>query len=81
MIGWRVVGDGRPLELELARGVFIAFRVPAGISRVEVVYRPRSFYLSLYATVMALVLLGLFRAGNRPGIPPVMPGPCTGPDL
>ncbi len=79
--GWRAVKEGRPLKVELDRGVFIAFRVPAGISRVEVVYRPRSFYLSLYATALALILPALFRAGNRVWTPPVMPGPCTGPDL
>ncbi len=60
--GWRVLDRGkRSAAVELQRGVFLAFRVPAGISELEVVYRPRSFVLSLWIAALAALLLVLPR--------------------
>jgi hypothetical protein len=80
--GWSIGVHRKGLiDLEDDHGAFVAFKVPAGASHIEVVYHPASFYLSLYATATALILLSVFRVGNRVQTPQVMPGPCTGPDL
>jgi hypothetical protein len=56
--GWRVIDRGKGAGLvELEGGVFLTFRVPAGLSELEVTYRPRSFVLSLWSAALAILLL------------------------
>lgn len=60
--GWCVFdrGEGGG-TVELDQGAFLAFRLPAGVSELEVTYRPRSFVLSLWASALAALLLALPR--------------------
>ncbi len=55
--GWRAYVDGRRVPVYRADGVLRAVPVPAGEHRVEMVYRPWSFYVG--ALVSLLTLVGL----------------------
>ncbi len=59
--GWRAVdGKGKRLPLRRANHAFLSFQVPAGESRVELIYRPRSFVWGAGISGMALVGLLVF---------------------
>jgi len=62
--GWKFVLDGgKKLPTFTANYAFRATRVPAGVHKVALVYRPFSFRLGLYLTLCALaVLLGAWAA-------------------
>ncbi|MBW3564394.1 MAG: hypothetical protein KY459_06680 [Acidobacteria bacterium] len=53
--GWRVRVDGQPAGLVDLAEPFVAFRVPAGMSRVVVDYQPTSVWLSAWISVLSLL--------------------------
>jgi hypothetical protein len=60
--GWCVFDRGKAgAPVELDRGAFLAFRLPAGVSELEMTYRPRSFVLSLWISALAALFLALPR--------------------
>jgi hypothetical protein len=65
--GWRAWADDRPARLEIADGTLLAVRVPAGTSRVRLVYSPASWRLGRW--LLLLAVLGAYPAlrwGSRP---------------
>ena len=61
--GWRAMDShGKRLPLRRSNHAFLAFQVGAGDSRVEMIYRPRSFvvgaWISGIATLVFLLVLG-----------------------
>ncbi|MEM1202878.1 MAG: YfhO family protein [Acidobacteriota bacterium] len=75
--GWRArTPDGGELPLARANRSFLAFELPAGDHRVDLVYRPRSFGIGLWtsAGTVAALLLGwlgsmLISQSRRPANP------------
>ena len=71
--GWRATVNGMPSEILRANFVFRAVEVPAGTSRVEFVYAPRSVAIgALVSTLTLLAVLGALalsrpRRAGRPG--------------
>ncbi len=62
--GWRATVAGRELPLAFADHAFLGIQAPAGRSRIDLTYRPRSFVWGLWISGTALVLLaGLAGAG------------------
>lgn len=63
--GWRIWDDaGKELKVHEINEGFIGFLAPPGVTRVEVRYRPLSFYRGLQLstlTILAVLLVGLFR--------------------
>jgi hypothetical protein len=58
--GWRATIEGRELPLAFADHAFLGIQAPAGRSRIDLAYRPRSFDWGLRISgVSALVLLFL----------------------
>lgn len=55
--GWRASVDGVPTEILHADFLFRAVRVPAGEHQVRFEYRPASFQIGLYMSVLACTLL------------------------
>jgi len=55
--GWRATIDGYPAEILTADYILRALSLPAGSHRVEMVYRPRSFYLALLASLLTTLLV------------------------
>lgn len=54
--GWRAVdSNGRRLRLRRANHAFLAFQAPAGKTRVELIYRPRSFVTGAIVSGISLV--------------------------
>lgn len=71
--GWRCLLDsGKQLPVAVANHAFRAVRVPAGNHVISLVYRPFSFRLGLYSTlvslslVVAAIVCGRRRAQNEP---------------
>jgi hypothetical protein len=62
--GWAVHIDGK--DTPILPGPFLSFDAPSGNTRVDVVYRPLSFYGSLPVSALAVVLLFAWPA-RRPG--------------
>jgi hypothetical protein len=58
--GWRAWADGRPARLAVADGTLLAVEVPAGTSRVRLVYSPASWRLGRW--LLLLALLGAYPA-------------------
>jgi hypothetical protein len=52
--GWRLLVDGRHLPSTLADGPFLGAWLPAGRSRVDLIYRPRSFLPACLLAALAL---------------------------
>jgi len=73
--GWKVFVDGAGVPLHLAPGEPITVALSAGKHRVEVVYRPLSFFLGLWLAAGALAVLGLWMwqlpGGRRHPSPPL----------
>jgi hypothetical protein len=59
--GWRVLVDGNPAELLAIDGLFRGVDVPAGVHRVEFVFRPVSVYLGLIAAFATILLIAVWR--------------------
>lgn len=55
--GWRARVDGRPAEVAPAYGALLAVRVPAGASRLTVVYRPRTWTAGVVVSALTLAAL------------------------
>jgi hypothetical protein len=74
--GWQATSAGAELPMAIANHAFVAVRAPAGRSRIELAYRPSSFFVGGAVTLLslgALIAIGSrARAGRRP--------PGTGPD-
>jgi hypothetical protein len=65
--GWRAWAGDRPTRLAVADGTLLAVRVPAGTSRVRLVYSPASWRLGRW--LLLLAVLGAYpvlRWGSRP---------------
>lgn len=65
--GWRAWTDDRPARLAIADGTLLAVQVPAGTSRVRLVYSPASWRLGRW--LLLLAVLGAYPAlrwGSRP---------------
>jgi hypothetical protein len=58
--GWRLLLDGRPHPTLLANGPFVAAWLPAGVHRMDLLYRPRSFPAGCLAAAVAAALLCLW---------------------
>jgi hypothetical protein len=52
--GWRLLVNGRRAPSTLADGPFFAAWLPAGRSRIDLVYRPRSFLPACLLAALAL---------------------------
>ena len=52
--GWRLLVDGRPAGSTLANGPFVAAWLPAGVHRVDFLYRPPGFFLGIGLAALAL---------------------------
>jgi hypothetical protein len=66
--GWRAWTDDRPARLAIADGTLLAVRVPAGTSRVRLLYSPASWRLGRW--LLLLATLGAWPAlrwGSRAG--------------
>jgi uncharacterized membrane protein YfhO len=65
--GWQATVDGTPVEIARANYVFRAVEVPAGDSRVEFRYRPRSVMVGALVSAVTLlgVVAGLFASRRR----------------
>jgi Bacterial membrane protein YfhO len=72
--GWKARdASGNAVPLRRANHAFLAFQVPAGESRVELSYRPRSFMLGALISAIAVALfaavciirIGRWRASSR----------------
>lgn len=72
--GWRLMTESKGV-ITTDRGIFIGFRVPAGRTSVELVYRPLSFYGSLPFTLAACVLLAFRKSWNSTSAGGVVRGP------
>ncbi len=58
--GWYVRDiQNAKAEVGLESGVFLSFRVPAGVSELEVAYRPSSFRWSLWISALAAITLAI----------------------
>lgn len=66
--GWEAEVNGESTPIHQVNGTFRGVRIPAGRSRVEMAYRPRTLDLGLGISLGTLVLvLGLLLAGRLPG--------------
>ena len=74
--GWRVLvnGEARPPERE--PGVFLAAELPAGKSRVDVLYRPAGFLWGCVIAALGLAV-GAAAAGTRPYSPSRPASACS----
>jgi len=70
--GWQAVVDDRPAEILKADGLLRAVRLPAGEHRVEMEFRPRTFRLGLWTSLLflsgiavVLVVTGARGSGRR----------------
>ena len=65
--GWEAVVDGRPAEILKADGLVRAVVLDAGEHRVEMVFRPRTFRMGLWASLLFLggITIVLVVAGGR----------------
>ena len=54
--GWRATLDDQPVEIIRADYLFRAVQVPAGMHKIEFVYRPVSFQIGLAVSVIAWLL-------------------------
>jgi uncharacterized membrane protein YfhO len=58
--GWKAFdAAGRRIALRRANETFLAFRAPAGTTRIDLVYRPRAFILGAAISAFALVALAV----------------------
>jgi hypothetical protein len=76
--GWRLLADGAPLPGELANGPFVAAWLPAGATRIELLYRPPGFVAGMGLASLALAAAAAWclpapartRARSQAQIPP-----------
>ncbi|HYN19722.1 MAG TPA: YfhO family protein, partial [Thermoanaerobaculia bacterium] len=54
--GWRASGGGRRLETVVVNGAFLGVRVPAGVSRIDLRFRPPGFLAGMLLGLAALVM-------------------------
>jgi uncharacterized membrane protein YfhO len=65
--GWKAAVDGRPVEILKADGLLRAVCLPSGEHRVEMNFRPRTFRLGLWTSLLFLggIAIVLVIAGVR----------------
>jgi hypothetical protein len=73
--GWVVKVGGRQVPVELVRGGFIGFRLPAGKHVVRMTYAPKSFIYSLLIALVAATALIFPKSWNRTRGDAVIAGP------
>lgn len=61
--GWRLLVEGRPRPTAVSDGAFLAARLPAGLWRVDLLYRPRAF---LWGCLLAALGLAAGAAAFKP---------------
>jgi hypothetical protein len=64
--GWHAYANGEELTIYPAYGLFRAVQLPENASTVEFVYRPLSFTLGLWLTLLAWPVWLLLRSRTRP---------------
>lgn len=64
--GRRVYVRGRRVPLHHLNDAFIGFEVPAGVSEVQVVYRPVSFYASCVISLLAMIAMAVSYRSTQP---------------
>ncbi|HYG65227.1 MAG TPA: hypothetical protein VEL74_21785 [Thermoanaerobaculia bacterium] len=52
--GWKLLAEGRPLPTATANGPFLAAWLPAGDTRLDLLYRPSGFLLGMAMAALAL---------------------------
>jgi hypothetical protein len=62
--GWRMLRDGEPWPTAPADGPFVEARLPAGVARVDLLYRPEAF---VWGCVLAALGLAFGAAAFIPG--------------
>ncbi|HUO58053.1 MAG TPA: YfhO family protein, partial [bacterium] len=61
MPGWRAWVDGKPVDLFLADGIFLAAPIPPNSHWVKFAYEPASFRFGLFLSLTAVMgLMGWF---------------------
>jgi len=69
--GWRALVDGAPTRIYRADYLFRGVQLPPGTHRVEFVYRPASFYLGVFGSVIGVAgILLLLALPRRPSTGP-----------
>ena len=58
--GWQAFVDGKPTSIHLANFAFQAVEVPVGEHQVELLFRPLSYQVGKYITLLTLLLIGAF---------------------
>jgi hypothetical protein len=71
--GWRLLVNGEARSTEVDQGVFLAARLPAGESRVDLLYRPAGF---LWGWVIAAVGVAVGISALKPTTPAAPPPPA-----
>ncbi len=71
--GWRLLANGMARPAEVDEGVFLAADLPAGVSRVDLLYRPAGF---LWGWVIAAVGVAVAISRLRPTTPAPPPAPA-----
>jgi len=57
--GWKAYVDGRETKIHRADFAFRAVEIPAGIHKVEFVYKPESFYKGVKISIISLIFLSV----------------------
>lgn len=72
--GWRAAVDGRPARLHPTDLTFLGVAIPAGLHRVDLEYRPRSFLVGSWVTALSslLVVVMLVTGRGKPKPPPAV---------
>ncbi|HUF78469.1 MAG TPA: YfhO family protein, partial [Thermoanaerobaculia bacterium] len=63
--GWRAAIDGKPAEPVTVNSAFLGLRVPPGVHRVELDYRPRGWVWGLGLFWAAVAGMALWAARSR----------------
>lgn len=63
--GWRASVDGRLVKVDRANAAFLAVHVPAGRHEVRLVYRPWSFVIGAWLTILTVVALAVHAVRER----------------
>jgi hypothetical protein len=68
--GWRLLVNGEARPAEVDQGVFLAAGLPAGESRVDLLYRPAGFLWGWVIAAVGLAVGVAFLSPTTPAVPP-----------